>query len=594
MPIAHGPAPTGSGRAAWFVICAAPPGPALWPAGTQAIRPWSEAELVARLLRPAAAALAALQAQHLTHRAVRPDNLFADPADGESLALGCAWAGPPAALQPAAFEPPYVAMCPPAARGEGTIADDIYALGVTLLALALGRLPLAGLGDAAVVQRKLELGCFQALAGDARLPPMIADLVSGMLAQDPQHRPPPALLADPAAVRTRRVAARPPRRASRSLEVGGVAAWEARTLAYALARQPEQGMRMLRLGVVEHWLRRVLGDTTLAAKLEEAQRQRAAEAVGEDGVADLRLAMRAVALLDPLAPLCWNGLAVWPDGLGPALVAEQAGKPDLAMRGKVEQIIAAEATVAWLALRADEGKAAALRQEARHGWVLLRQQTWSGGPLRLAYALNPLLPCRSALLAATPVARLSELLPALEVAAARPEARALPPIDRDLAAFIAARHDAGSERELTALGEAGSPARAALLQLSVLAQLQREQRSGPLPGVAAWLVAAAAPALDNWRNRERRLDRQAALAAAVPAGDLSALLGILEDPPSLAADEQGYAEAAAAVRRIDAKLAEVAEATPARREAGLRLGQEIAAVIGLAAAMACAIAAAVG
>ena len=119
--------------------------------------------------------------------------------------------------QPALFEPPYSAMCLPSGRGDGSIADDVYALGVLLLCLALGRAPLAQLDDSAILRRKLELGTYAALAGDERLPPIIGDLVRGMLAEDPEHRPTPTLLLDPASARGRRVAARPPRRAQRPI-----------------------------------------------------------------------------------------------------------------------------------------------------------------------------------------------------------------------------------------------------------------------------------------------------------------------------------------------------------------------------------------
>src|SRR6202011_5057089 len=117
---------------------------------------------------------------------VRPDNLFrAGP--GEPALLGCAWAAPSASTQPALYEPPYSAMCPPSCRGEGSVADDVYALGVTLLVLAMGRIPLAGLDDKAILRRKLDMGSFAALVGDERLPAAIADLVRGMLAEDPAH-----------------------------------------------------------------------------------------------------------------------------------------------------------------------------------------------------------------------------------------------------------------------------------------------------------------------------------------------------------------------------------------------------------------------
>ena len=86
-----------------------------------------------------------------------------------------------------------------------------------LLCLALGRAPLAELDDATILRRKLELGTYAALARDDRLPPIIGDLVRGMLAEDPEHRPTPTLLLDPASARGRRVAARPPRRAPQDL-----------------------------------------------------------------------------------------------------------------------------------------------------------------------------------------------------------------------------------------------------------------------------------------------------------------------------------------------------------------------------------------
>jgi len=591
IPLAYGPAQGADERPTWFLICSAPPGPALWPLGAESIRPWGETELVGRLLRPLAAVLAALEARRLTHRALRPHNLFVDSTPGAPVVLGCAWACPPAASQPAVFEPPYIAMCAPSARGEGSIADDVYALGVTLLTLALGRVPLAGLDDDTVIRRKLELGCFKALAGDTRLPPMIADLAGGMLAQDPEHRPTTALLADPAAARARRVAARPPRRAPRPLDVGGIPVSDARSLAFAIARQPEQGAKLVRLGVADHWLRRVLGDTTLAGKIEETQRIRATEGGAEDTMADARLVVRAVALLDPMAPLCWRGVALWPDGIGPALVAEAANPT---VRARIEEIVAQEVAFTWATARGEHCDPMELRVEAKQQRGLLRQRGWSGGLPRLDYSLNPLLPCRSPVLADRPVARLEELLPSLEAASGRADLRAAPPIDRDMAAFIAARDGGRLDREVAALGDPATPGAMALQQVSVLAHLQARLKARPLPGLAAWLAAVAAPSLGGWHNRETQEVRRKAVAEAVPAGNLKALLETLDDAAAREADEQGFAAAQAMMRQLDARLARLAGGTGARTETALRLGQETAAVIGLAALVAAIVAAAFG
>ena len=303
-PLAYGPVGD-----ACYAICPAPPGASV----LNRSQPWPEQELLECVLRPAARMLEHLQARGMTHRGIRPDNVF-QGAPGQSVVFGPCCAAPPAMAQPALFEPPYSAMCLPAGRGDGSIADDVYALGVLLLCLALGRAPLADLDDAAILRRKLELGTYAALAGDQRLPPIIGDLVRGMLAEDPEHRPTATLLLDPASARGRRVAARPPRRAQRPIVIAGSEVWDARSLACVLACEPDQGLNAVRGNAVEQWLRRGLADAQLATRVEELVRHRSLDRMPDDGDVEAELVMRVIAVLDPLAPLCWRGVALWPDG----------------------------------------------------------------------------------------------------------------------------------------------------------------------------------------------------------------------------------------------------------------------------------------
>ena len=210
-PLGFGLAPGPGGRQAWFVICAAPPGPPLWAEGVAQVPPWPEGELLRCLIAPAAAALEALRRRGLTHRGVRPGNLFRAGA-GAPVVLGCAWAAPPALHQPAAFESPHVAMCLPAGRGEGSVADDVHALGVTALGLALGRMPWTDLGADELMRARLSQGSYAALSRGVRLSPLLADLLRAMLADDPSQRPPPApVLPVPLVPASRRRLARRPR-----------------------------------------------------------------------------------------------------------------------------------------------------------------------------------------------------------------------------------------------------------------------------------------------------------------------------------------------------------------------------------------------
>lgn len=583
VPFAHGPALPPGGTPAWFVVSPAPPGPPLWTPGAATQRPWSEADLLDSLLRPAAAALAWLQARHLTHRAIRPNNVFRARA-GDPVTLGTAWATPPALLQPALFEPPYSAMCLPAGRGAGSIADDVYALGVLLLTLALGRLPLAGLDDRAIIRAKLERGSFAALVGEARLPSAIADLARGMLAEDPEHRPPPALLADPVAARARRVAARPPPRAQQPLATPTGPAWNVRTLAHAIAADPAYGAQLLRSGTADRWLRRSLGIPGLAVRLEDATRQH--EPAADDDRADALLALRATALLDPLAPLAWRGIALWPDGLGALLAAEPEREAALA------DLVDAEATAVWAATRADRADPAPLAAEAHQLRALLHLRGWAGGAPRLRYALNPLLPCASPLLAGHCVARLAALLPALEAAGAQPDTTRLLPIDREIAAFLAARSEDRMEAALAALPGARSPEVAALAQLRLLVPLQQRQHT-PLPRLAAWLGAHVAPSLARWHHRQHRTALATALTAATEAGDLARMLTVLDDP-TLDADAQGARAALLAVQAVDQALIALDAAAPLRAQAARRIGQDVVLGLGLSAATVAAMAALLG
>ena len=580
-PLAHGVFAPPDGTAGYYVVCPVPPGP---PVGA-ALRPWAEPALVQLVLRPVARVLDRLAQRRLTHRGIRLDNVF-QPAAGQPVVLGPAWAAPPAAFQPAVAEPVYAAMCPPPGRGDGSIADDVYALGVLLLSLALGRPLLAGLADTAVIDIKLAKGSFEALAGAERVPPLIADLVRGMLAEDPEHRPPPAMLLDPQAARARRVAARPPRLAQRALSVARREVWECRTLAYAMAEDPAGAARLLHAGLADNWLRRGLGDAAIAVRIEDVVRESMARRVaapglagGEEKQADMTMVACAIAVLDPLAPLCWNGLALWPDAIGAVLAS--ADSDGLT---RIEAMVETEAVSAWAAVRHTRCDETAIRLEARRLRGLLRQRGAAGGVRRLTYGLNPLLPCASPLLAGRIVVHPSGLLPALEQVAAAEGVRAgtgQHPIDAEIAVFLAARVERPMDAELSAAVAEGADG--GLWRLRVLAWLQGRYQPGPVPALAAWAATCAAPALAVWRNRTRREALRARIDALAQEGHLAAMLALLDDPAGRQADAAGAEQARATRAALETAIEALSNAGPARADLAARLGQEIAAALSLGA-----------
>ena len=248
----------------------------------------------------------------------------------------------------------------------------------------------------------------------------------------------------------------------------------------------------------------------------------------------------------------------------------------------------------WALVRPERCDITVLRVEARqqHAWLQVREP--ARGVARLTYLLNPLLPCASPLLRGRWVARLAELLPALEQLSASADRKQAGPVDAHIAAFIAARSERRLDTELTALASDPDGDAGFLAQLRVLAQLQRGARGRAFPGLAGWLAERAGPALAAWHNRERRAAVAERMQALVQAGALPQMLTLLEDPIGRRVDGREAQRVAGEIRRIDAELTQLAAATAERAVIAGRLGQEIAAGIGLAALAAVLVVAALG
>lgn len=584
LPIASGRAPAGQGTQAYFVVMPRPSGPPLWPGLAPPLSgpAWGERDLLEYVLRPLADALAQLHATGMTHRAIHPGNIFRGRDHGATT-LGGAWAAPPAMLQPCVFEPPYSAQCHPAGRGDGSIADDVYALGVVLIALAGAARPMAGADDETIIRRKLERGSFAALTSDLRLSAGLSDLLRLMLAEDPEHRPLPAALADPATVRSRRIATRTAPRAQHPIDVAGVAVWDARSLAHAMARAPKSAVSLLRANTVDLWLRRTLGETVLAARVDDIVRGNEDDRIADRAKENAILVLRTVALLDPLSPMCWRGLSLFPDGVGPLcamLTADARQTPEMDL---MQDLIQEEACAMWAEARPWGGDMAMLRLDCRQQRAILRIGGWAGGPLRLAYTLNPLLPCRATSVCQETVVRLHDLMPALERTASG-VADIL--IDADIGAFIAARYNGRMDGEFAILAQhedpdIDPPGHRGLAQLRVLERICQQDPEKCWPIVAAAAVHPARAALLQWRGRTARSEREAALQQAVARGALAAMLTVLSDSQALAADTRDCALANLEIRHI---VTDTERLLAAKADRGVRartVGNEIAAGIGV-------------
>ncbi|MEM6492347.1 MAG: hypothetical protein AAF684_10670, partial [Pseudomonadota bacterium] len=127
----------------FLIVCERPGGQRFVNHFNETFEPFNEERITRSVIRPILPTLRDLAESHLTHRSIRLDNIFYKDAVVGEVMLGEGFTNPPAMFQPALFEPIESAMAEPGGRGAANSRFDIYAFGVTLALMILGRNPQA-------------------------------------------------------------------------------------------------------------------------------------------------------------------------------------------------------------------------------------------------------------------------------------------------------------------------------------------------------------------------------------------------------------------------------------------------------------------
>lgn len=574
-----------SGRRHFAIVLERPGGARIAATQNDVIAPISEDEIVHNVLPPLISGLRILFNAGLTHRAIRPNNLFRH-ANGRNLVLGECVSAPPALLQPMACEPIESGMALPAGRGDGTPADDIYALGATLVYLLLGRDQTAEMSPEQVLLDKMNRGSYQTVLGANRLPSRLIEPIRGMLADDPRER---WTLQDLELWHQgRRI---PPKqfafakRAARPLEFAGQGYVTARSLAHAFARDPAAAARMIKSPDFDIWLQRSLSDPEHTANVASAL----AEASDPGGSSDGRLVARVCVALDPPAPLRLNDFAAAADGVGTILTAAMFGKAPLQPIG---QALAARLPQFWFAaqtaLRPEQAVTLKSFERLR---FFLEDRRPGFGMERVLYELNPKLHCLSPLVERDYVVDPADLLRALENAVASRRAEG-DLVDRHIAAFIAVHFRLAGTDWHDALGSTDGQRRA-LGMLQVLARLQSFRGPASVPALSERLASMMPPLIDRLHNRPQRARLKAALQKLAPKGGLGEILQLVDNSTNERNDAQDFLAAQREYTAIEHALGVLQHDAPARPAHAATVGGRFSVTIANVLAWVTAVAAAV-
>lgn len=541
QPLEWGPVRVpGSGDQRLAVVFRKPHGAPLMQSWKATIPPLSADDIARRVLGPALLTLAFLGQRGLTHRSIRPDNIYWEGEARRSVLLGDCVSGPPASTQPSVFEPIESAMTPPVARGNGSMVDDFYALGATLLILSMGHCPVAQMSDEKILAAKLQKGSYTALMNGERPPFGLRELLRGLLSDDAGDRWGLEELEQwlGGGLRSSVQEMRKPV-ADRPFHFAGKDYGNARALADGLGRSWKEAAKTIRADEVVKWLRRGVGATEIADDIAALARARSG---GKDD--DAMMVSQVCMLLDRTGPMRYKGLVAMPAALG-SLLAAAFHTNDGERIQLVAECISKGVALDWFL--AQTGRTQLLldadMKEIKSAQGLLRHTGPGYGIERLLYHLNPSAPCRSALLGGTYVENIRDLLPILDRTVEK-RGGLDPLVDRHLTAFIAARIKGQIDRVLSRIeASKNDPMEMKLGVLRLFARLQQSYGPEELPYLTQWLATELEPAVERIRGRSMREELRKRLTAVGNGGSLVQLNAYLNNETMLKRDEGGRRQA---------------------------------------------------
>ncbi len=535
------------GRRCPVLILEQPNGNPAFPSLDAEVPPMQEEQVVQRFVKPMINALRELHGAGVLHRAIRPDNIYFDETLGGEAVLGECVSAPPGIAQPVAYETIQCGQCAPAGRGEGGPENDLYALGVTMLALLTGRSPGHGQDEQLILREKLVAGSYGALAQKLRVSLTMLEPLRGLLNDDPKERwGLEQLLLWSAGRRLSPKQQVLPAKGSRPFVFMGQNLATAREVAHAFAGNFDEAVAPVSDGSVDQWLRRSLSED------ERVEAMNAAKGAGGDGD---RIVSRAIIALDPAGPIRLREFRANLDGLS-TLLASHAD--DSRARQLFHQVIMNGLIPFWLEMqqRALPDQMRIMTKFERIRSVIDRIHHGFGVE-RAIYELNVEWPCMSPLFERDYVPLLEYLLPALDRVAAQSDQPPKRLVDRHIAGFIATHSKRGIGSELSDLDNE-QPALQALAQIKLLAAVQGQGQIMELPSLCRAAVGLLEPSIERFHGASRRKTLRDKLSKAAASGKLSEVLNIVDNYQELTEDQRLFDRAVAEYADVTNQLNKIA------------------------------------
>jgi len=498
-----------------------------------------------RIIAPIASAINQLAELDISHGSINPDNIyFSDMA-----VLGPCVSEPCGYSQPFYCEPLERMQAMPSAKGEGSTAQDYYALAAVVLYVLHGAKHFTEMNPELLARLILREGVYNAMTRQKEVPEIFYDFFRGMLCQNADDRWSHRYLKPwLEGKRYNVLSPPPPLEAIRPFEFENAQASTRRELAHLFCTDWDKIAESVRSGKLTQWVAVSLRNKDLAEKVARISRS-VVDLGFKNEVQLTEQIMHIILLLDPNGPIRIKNLSLFMDGIDSLCAELYANKAHQELQ-MLAKFIEFNMGNYWMELQRKGSPNYTIPTAVNTILIKLERlrttMRYSGlgfGLERMLYELNPEMPCLSPLLRQWHVLTLPQLLTRLDRLAPN-LSKEDEPLDRHMAAFLASRLSIQHEIRLHDL--ASSPTLAtnrAIIALHLLSMAQQKSGDMRLPGLTHWLVLRILPALDAVHSRSLKQKIKAMLMEQAKSGYMQLLSDIVVTSNYASADQTGFHQA---------------------------------------------------
>ncbi len=551
-------------------------GKPLLPPAEKAALGWKQDEVMAAIVKPMVDILQDFRDKDFVHGAIRPSNMFDGGAQGKpaKIILGDCLSLPASYAQPSLYEPITRAMADPIARGKGTPADDLYALGASIAVIMRQNDPMAGLSEADVLKQKILNGSYSAITGKDRFKGEILELLRGLLHDEPGQRW--TIDEVMAWLDGRRLSPKqstPVKKAPRPFSMGDGKYLIAPLMAMDIEPNVKDIKKAIEDDSLLNWIERSLEDEEISERFQKAVVDARQQSTGAGY--ESCLASNVSISLDPQAPLRFKGLRVIGDGIGTAMVQAVVAKKSVSAYA---EMFLNSLVLNWLAVQDSAmidvtGLFAKFERCRRY----LKTSKFGEGVERSLYVLCPESPCLSEVVKDYFVSAPDDLLRAYDDLCQKGKP---PPTFLDLhsVAFLYEKDPKVMEPYLYDLNTHENH-RVVGANLKCLAAIQKRYNVDNLPALAKVMAPRLQAVVKRYHDRRVQEKLKESVSEFQSTGNLVKLAGIFENVEVAKKDFTSFKKAMQEFAKIEKERQILEVKLQDKDKFGLETGKEISAVL---------------